>query len=428
MAHSSLPFLDRVRLRANQWKKLRPLLLNLTTCKGFYSDLFSQRKIRYTTIQRLDDFYQHIPFTTKSQILQDQVDHPPFGSNFTKLPNLYTRFHQTSGTSSGKPLICLDTNENWENMRKNWQKIFSAMTLKKGVDRLFYASSFGPYLGFWSSFDSAGDSFLSIPSGGFTSLQRLQLMAQTQATVLCCTPSYALKLGLLIGSAPEYPSLSSLAINKILLAGEPGGCIPAIRNQLQSLWQAHVFDHHGMTELGPVSYQTPEITGDLLLLEDSFIVEIIHPATGIEVNEHQQGELVLTTLDRNGSPLLRYRTGDLVQKKYTQGHLTLAGGILGRIDEMKIIQGVNLYPSNLQNFLLQHSEIEEFEIEEIQKPTHTQLQICLELKPSTPKNFATQLEETLKLKYNLTIPVIITLPNSLPRHQHKANHWKVISA
>src|SRR5205085_4107053 len=171
---------------------------------------------------------------------------------------------------------------------------------------------------------------------------------ENQATVLCCTPTYALRLA--EEAASEKRDMSRSPVRLIIVAGEAGGSLPATRAHLEQLWPgARVFDHHGMTEVGPVTYECPARAGSLHVSESAFYPEVCDPATGQSMQSGQTGELILTTLGRIGSPVLRYRTGDLVRLGQNanpcscgRSTITLEGGILGRIDDMVVIRGVNV--------------------------------------------------------------------------------------
>ena len=174
---------------------------------------------------------------------------------------------------------------------------------------------------------------LSIPGGGLSSAARLRMMRENATTVLCCTPTYALHLAEV--AKEEGFELSSTKVSKIIVAGEPGGSIPNVRMKIESAWNgARVLDHHGMTETGPVSYQCPVMQDVLHILELDFIAEVIDPQSGQGVAPGQTGELILTNLGLFGSPVLRYRTSDLVKCPESttcvcgSHEMALQGGIL----------------------------------------------------------------------------------------------------
>ena len=225
--------------------------------------------------QGLDWFRSHVPFTYKRELIEDQGAHPPFGSNLTFPLTHYTRFSQTNGTT-GQPLRWVDTPESWDWMCGNWAQVFRAGGVNAS-DRIFFAFSFGPFLGFWVAFDAAVRmGAIAIPGGGMRSAARLRTILDCGATVLCCTPTYAIRLA--ETAAEEGIDLSGSKIQRVMVAGEPGGSIKATQTRIEELWRgARVIDHHGMTEVGPVSYACPNRERVLHVIESSYIAEVIDP-------------------------------------------------------------------------------------------------------------------------------------------------------
>lgn len=427
MSDNHAPLIDRVRLRSNQWRKLRSIVLNLSTLDTFYGKRFRETGVRLSGMNRLEDFVKMVPFTTKTEIQADREANPPFGTNLTRAITQYTRFCQTSGTSTGKPLIWIDTPESWDAMLACWRKVFEAAGLVKGRDRICFAFSFGPFLGFWTAFEAASKDYMVLPAGGLSSQARLEMMARYGATVLCCTPTYALRLGELIGDASGVERMS-LRIQKIVVAGETGGSVPAVRQRIEQLWDAQVLDHHGMTEVGPVTFESTELPGHLIVIEDAYFTEIVDPATGLEVDDGQYGELVITTLDRTSCPLLRYRTGDYVKKKLHRGRLTLEGGILSRLDDMIVLRGVNLYPSAIDAVVREFPEVVEYLVEQKKIDDMDEIELLIEADDNTAKSLIKKLEARLRDTFNLRIPVRHVETNSLPRHEFKAKRWRIAEA
>ena len=403
----------RAALEAEQLARLRSLLKALVPGNVFYT----ARLHDCEAIRSLEDFTRLVPFTTKTELIEDQQAHPPYGSNLTFPLEAYTRFSQTSGTSA-LPLRWLDTPESWDWMLDNWRTIFHAAGVSAG-DRVFFAFSFGPFLGFWTSFEAAAKlGLLCIPGGGLSSEARMRAIIETSATILCCTPTYALRLGQ-IGSAGSQ-------VRTIIVAGEPGGSIPSTRAQIEKLWPgARVFDHHGMTEVGPVTYECAQRPGTLCVIELSYLAEIIDPTTGQPVGNGQNGELVLTTLGRTGSPLLRYRTGDVVKKGFVDDTLAFEGGILGRSDDMVIVRGVNLYPTAIERIIREDAEIAEYRVELRKSGVMDELAITIEPAGgcAAPAALAANLESELRSAFGLRIPVSIAIPGALPRFEMKAKRW-----
>src|SRR5262245_11832794 len=196
-------------------------------------------------IQSLDDFRRSVPFTFKREIVADQTAHPPFGTNLTYPIERYTRFCQTSGTT-GKPMRWLDTPETWAWMMDCWTRVYE-MAGVTAADRGFFPFSFGPFLGLWVAFDTAVRmGCLAIPGGGMRSTGRLQTILDNGITVVCTTPTYAIRLAEV--AAEEKIDLRESKVRRIVVAGEPGGSIPATWTLIERLWPgARLADHHGMT-------------------------------------------------------------------------------------------------------------------------------------------------------------------------------------
>src|SRR6266704_1095437 len=164
MAEATHP--NREAVAAEQLEQLRSLVTELFPANKFYASKLNAVGITFD-IASLEDFSARFPFTTKQELVADQLAHPPFGTNLTYPLNRYTRFHQTSGTS-GPPLRWLDTPESWDWMIESWTEIFHAAGVTAS-DRVFFAFSFGPFLGFWLAFESAQRlGCLCIPGGGMS--------------------------------------------------------------------------------------------------------------------------------------------------------------------------------------------------------------------------------------------------------------------
>jgi phenylacetate-CoA ligase len=418
--------LDRIALREMQSEKLVALLQRIGETDSFYARRIAQSGCRPDEVGTLQAFVERVRFTTKDDLLRDRLEHPPFGSQGLDAAERYTRFCQTSGTSTGQPMAWLDTPESWKAMLDCWRWVYEAAELAPGVDRVFFAFSFGPFLGFWTAFEAAARDYLVLPGGGLSSQARLECLRRYQATVLCCTPTYALRLGEQIGAASGI-GLSELAVRKVIVAGEPGGCVPTVRRRIEALWGARVFDHHGMTEVGPVSYESANHPGGLMVIEEAYLAEVVNVETTLEVAEGECGELVLTTLDRAACPLLRYRTGDWVKKRIVNGRLFLEGGILCRVDDMVVVRGVNVYPAAVEEVVRGFAEVVEFEVEQREVEAMTELTLRVELAEGAEESVMERLEARLRDTFSLRMPVRRVAAGSLPRHEFKSNRWRKVA-
>jgi phenylacetate-CoA ligase len=400
---------------SSQLQKLNDLLRAILPANGFYRRKFGSLP-EFTS---LDEFSATVPFTTKEDLAADHEAHPPYGTTHTFPLETYHRFHQTSGTR-GKPLIWLDDPGNWTWILDNWEWVWRGAGVKSG-DTAFFPFSFGPFLGFWAGFEAATRMGVrAVPGGGLSSEDRLHLLRRSQSSILCCTPTYALRLAE-VGEKIGLP-VGSLGITKIIVCGEPGGSIPEIRRRIESAWSARVYDHHGMTEIGPVSVSSEHDPDLLLLRHESYFCEVIDPATGQPVAHGETGELVLTTLGRHGSPLLRYRTGDLVRPVPHGDHFALQGGVLSRTDDMVVIRGINIHPSSIDAIVRTFPEIGEYQVEIDQRTALAELRLTVEAAAET----ATALAQKLRSTFSLRIPVTAADPGTLPTFEVKAKRWNIL--
>lgn len=424
-AAKSLDFLSRPEIERIQWRKLAVLLEIVTSANRFYAAKLSGG----SAIQNLDEFREQVPLTTKRELIADQLAHPPYGTDLSHPFECYTRCHQTSG-STGVPLRWLDTPDSWQHLLDNWRQIFAAAGVGRG-DRLFFAFSFGPFLGFWTAIESAQQlGCFCFPGGSMTSPARLKAMLDHRVTVLCCTPTYALHLGEV--AQAESIDRSKSCLRRIIVAGEPGGSLPSTRARLAALWpEARVFDHYGMTEVGPATYECPAEPGVLHVIESAYLAEVLDTTTGAPTPAGETGELVLTTLDRPGSPLLRYRTGDLVRPRRSgrcacgRHELALEGGILGRTDDMVVVRGVNVFPSAVEEIVRGCGEVAEYRVRLDGRGPMTELSLEVEPAPECPDApaLARRLQQRLQDALSLRVLVAILPGGALPRFEMKSSRW-----
>ncbi len=399
---------------ALQLERLRALLAEILPRNRFVA----RRLGDFGELRDLADFTTRVPFTHKAELIADQAAHPPYGSNFTFPAAAYTRFCQTSGTT-GRPLAILDTNESWQWMLGNWRRIYAAAGVAPGA-RVYFAFSFGPFLGFWTAFEAAAQhGCLCLPGGGLSSAARVRAIIEHRAELLCCTPTYALRL--IDVAREENIALSAGEVRTIIVAGEPGGSVPAVRERIRAGWNgARVVDHYGMTEVGPVAYEDPEREGVLRIVEESYFAEVIEPGGAAPVPEGGVGELVLTPLGRQSWPLLRYRTGDLVKWSRDAHGIALEGGIIGRADDMVVVRGVNIYPTAVEAVVRTIPEIGEYRVIVSRRGAMTELEVQIE----SPDDIAAgHLESALNQAFSLRIPVTRVAADALPRFEMKARRW-----
>ena len=412
---------SRHAIQVNQLAKLNKLFETVRPHNLFYETKFKSYGIK-NSFSSLENFFGECPFTTKEELVKDQNTNEPYGTNLSVPLDHFNRIHQTSG-STGKPLRWLDTRQSWQSMLDSWKTVFHTAGVTQ-KDRVLFPFSFGPFIGFWLAYEAAGQiGCLSFPGGGLTSVTRLNILLENEITALCCTPTYALRL--IEVASKEGIDLSQSQLKTVIVAGEPGGSIASTRNRIESAWpNTKVFDHHGMTEVGPVTHQCLEIPDSLQVMEDAYLAEILLPGENKPPPKDEEGELVLTTLTRTAMPLIRYRTGDLVLPQIYGKNLILKGGILGRTDDMTIVRGVNVYPSIFERILRNFDEVVEYQVIVFHQDNLKELHLKLEPVPNTnEESLKEMVGKQIRNQLNLRVTVEITAPNTLPRFKLKAKRW-----
>jgi phenylacetate-CoA ligase len=407
-----------------QLDKLRRMLQIILPGNDFYRKKFSA--CATSDIDSLEKLKQ-FPFTTKAELVEDQLLHPPFGTDLTFSPNQYIRVHQTSGTT-GNPLYWLDTEESWDWWAECWKEIFQAAGLRSD-DRIFFAFSFGPFIGFWAGWEGARKlGALAISGGSQSTGQRIKSILDHQATVLVCTPTYALHMA----TEAEKTGINLARDSSIRItihAGEPGANIPSTKKRIANVWGAQCFDHPGATEVGAFGFECEAQPGGVHINESEFIAEVLNPNTGEAIAEGEQGELVITNLGRIGSPVIRYKTGDLVQPSAQpcpcgRPFVLLDGGVLGRVDDMIVIRGVNVFPSAIENIMREFPQVEEFRIETFEKESLRQLKLILDPRSDqAAQGLEEKVGQRLRERIGFRPQVELVTPGTLPRFELKAKRF-----
>ena len=421
----------REQIEARQLDRLRALLGAVHGHNRFYTHKLDEAGVSARTVRTPGDL-RLLPFTSKQELAADQDANPPWGTALTEPLDRYTRYHQTSSTT-GRPLRWPDTDDSWAWVTKCWADVYRAAHVTAD-DRIFFPFGFGPFLGFWSAFDAGSQlGAMVIPGGGMSSESRLRLLAATRPTVVCCTPTYALRLAQvaratgILGGAGDADG----GVRAVIVAGEPGGSIPATRSQLETGWGARVIDHHGLTEVGPISFECWESPGALHLNECEFICEVVDPATGGLVADGEPGELVVTNLGRIASPVIRYRTRDIVRLdrapcRCGRTLVRAVGGILSRADDMVCVRGVNVYPTAVEAVVRRFAEVVEYRSTISTTDALSNLAIEIELDPAAGSSgVAARVAQALRESMGLTVPVRVVATNTLPRFEMKARRFVV---
>lgn len=400
--------LDRESLAKEQLARLNSLLETILPDNRLYAEKLAGLRLPLTSLDEL----AQLPLTTKHELVAGEGD---FAANLTWPTDRYVRYHRTSGTH-GRAMVVLDTAEDWQWWIETWQFMLDAADITP-ADRVLMAFSFGPYIGFWSAHDACIDrGAMVIPSGGMSTVARLELMRSTQADVIFTTPSYALHMAEV--AQQHGIRTDQLNVRRIIVAGEPGGSVPALRERIEYAWNARVIDHAGASEVGPWGVGDRYQRG-LRVVETACLAEFLSLETGRPAQEGELSELVLTTLGRAGSPVIRYRTGDLVRPIWDTGDenrfVLLAGGVVGRADDMLVIRGVNIFPTSIEQIIASFPEIAEWRMTVEKIGVMDSLHIELEDRLNQPQRIAHELQLRLGLKIDVqTVPA-----GTLPRFEGK---------
>jgi phenylacetate-CoA ligase len=417
--------LSRDGLRKLQDRRLRSLIAELGA-NHFYQEKSRAAGLDLASI-KCAEALRTLPFTTKQELVEEQLAHPPFGRLLTYSLSRYRYFHQTSGTT-GRALKWLDTEESWQWWLRSWGYVYRAAGVTSD-DIVFCAFSFGPYISHWAAIAGAWHiGAMCVSGGGMNSEQRLQSILDNRATVIVCTPTYALHLA---EAAREMGiDLRKSAVRIGIHAGEPGASLPNVKRAIENAWGLRCFDHAGATEAGAWAFDCEAQTGAIHLNEAEFIFEVIDPLSGKSIGEDQRGELVITNLGRACMPVLRYRTGDLVERTTEpcpcgRSFARIKGGVVGRADDMIIVRGVNLYPSAIDNLIRGVPLVIEYEVEISRVAGMDELQIRIETAdPSSFEEASHQLTHSFRTAHSIRVNVERSASGSLPRYEFKSRRFK----
>jgi len=361
--HETMP---RDQLEALQLHKLRHLVEWTSERVPYHAKRLADAGVTPDSIQSLDDL-RRIPFMTREEWMRSQVEHPPYGPILAAPENAAIRYHMTSGTTGRTPIRVLDSMKDWEWIAEMWCYGFWGFGVRP-ADTVFFAFSYGTFVGFWGAHYACEKiGCLVLPGGNMTTEARVKQIVDMKATVVCSTPTYALrmaqeaqKLGLDLASSP---------VKRLILSGEPAGSIPATKKLIEDQWGAVAGDTAGMTELGTIMvFECSEQPGGTHIIEPHYIEEVVDPVSAEPVGYGEQGERVVTSFGRGFIPVLRYRTRDLVVKvpadRCSCGRTLdiYEGGIVGRVDDMKLVRGTNVYPRAVEAIVREFTEVDEFQI------------------------------------------------------------------
>ncbi len=361
--HETMP---REDIEAMQVHKLRNLVEWADANVPWHAKRLRDAGVTADSIGTLDDL-QRIPFMTRDEWMQGQIENPPYGNVLAQPPERAIRYHMTSGTTGKTPIRVLDSMKDWEWIAEMWCYGLWGFGVRP-ADTMFVAFGYATFIGFWG-LHYAGEKIgcLVLAGGAAPTDARVRQIVEMGATVVASTPTYALRM------AQEAKSLgidlAASPVERLILSGEPAGSIPATKSLIEEQWGAKAGDTAGMTELGTIMmFECEQQPGGAHIIEDHYIEEVIDPDTDRPVPYGEQGERVVTSFGRGFVPVIRYRTRDFVLRvpgstcSCGRTFDIYDGGIRGRVDDMKLVRGTNVYPRAVEAIIREHAEIDEFQI------------------------------------------------------------------
>lgn len=423
--NKTIETMQRKKLQELQLKKLKAQVKHCYDSSPFYKRKFKEAKLTPDSIKTLTDL-QKIPFTVKN----DLRDNYPLGL-LAVPPAEIVEVHASSGTT-GNPIIGAYTKSDMD----TWQELMARSIFTAGGrsgDVIHIAYGYGLFtggLGFHYGAQKVGAAI--IPASGGMTQRQVKLMKDLKATILCCTPSFAVYLAETMVAEGVDPK-RDLALRIGLFGAEPWS--ERIRERIQNNLGIKAFDVYGLTELcGPgVSIECPEHHG-LHIWEDHFIVETINSETGEVLSEGEEGELVFTPLSKTALPLLRYRTRDIsvIQTDKCPCGRTHARmmRVSGRSDDMLIIRGVNVFPSQIEYVVMGFPELaSQYHIIVDRPDALDTFLVKVELNEEASKNkqldlkaLATKIQSKICSVTGLHPEIEIVKYGEIPRTEGKAKH------
>ena len=415
------------RAEMTRWQsaRLREQVAHAYRNSPFYRRKLKAAGVKPEDVRRVDDL-PALPFTTKDELKENQAAHPPWGDVLAVPLGEVLRMHLTSATT-GRPLAFLDTRDDWYGFYHSYARSLYAFGVRK-TDMVMAAFSYGPWIGYWSGFYAAQDlGCLVFPAGGLSTDQRIDALLNYPITVLGCTPSYALFLA--ETAARKGVDLARQAQVRITWhTGEPGAAIPATRARIEAAFGSKAYDLPGLTEIAAWGFECEARSGLAHVHEDYCYPEVLDEGDR-PVGPGGRGELVFTSLYRKAMPLLRYRTRDVVQlaeRKCPCGRTLVAfeGGVHARLDDMKKVRGIIVYPRRIEELVRPHPGVDEFQIvfrrHEGLDDVLVRLDPAPSLAPAERSTLAALVGDDLRMGLGIRVSVEVTEPGGLPRWDHKA--------
>lgn len=399
----------------------------------FYRRHYEQQRFHPGQVRTLEDFTRRVPITTKQMLRDDQAEHPPFGSYLGVDPAAVARIHGSSGTT-GKPTLYAISHRDWDYIGDVMAQGFYTSGVR-AADRVQLATVFSLFMGGWGAL-LAGERIGAtvFPLGAGETERQLELMYRVGSTVLVTTPTYALHM-LETARTKGYDTAAS-PLRLGIFVGEPGAAIPGTRAALEQGWGIRVRDMATTSEMTPwaTNAECDEGRG-VHVLQDEVWTEIVDKGDASRaLPDGESGAVVYTHLGRESQPMIRFWSGDESHMTYEpcpcgRTYPRLPSGVYGRLDDMLLIRGTNVYPSQVQRSLLEVPGTGvEFSIVLDREGSRDEATVRVESDPSLDqKDFdafsvalADRVRHKLKSDTEITFRVEILRPYTLERAISKA--------
>lgn len=422
----------REDLEALQLAKLRRVVAFAAARSPHYRKAFAAAGVEPDAGgPRTWDDVSRLPFTTRSEWMDGQEASPPYGTLAAAGPESAIRLHTTSGTSGRTPLRALDSRKDWAWAAEMWCYGLWAAGVRPH-DLAYVAFGYGSFIGFWGlhyGLEKMGA--LVVPGGAQTTEARVRQIAGFGATVVATTPTYALRLAQC--AADIGLDLREAPVRTLILSGEPAGSIPETKSLIEEQWGASAYDTAGMTEISTIfMFECARQPGGAHIIEDHVLEEVVDPLGDKPVGYGEMGERVVTSFGRSMVPLIRYRTSDLVVRVPAsrcacgRSFDMYEGGVLGRVDDMKLVRGTNVYPRAVESIVRARAEIDEFQLRIVTEGIRDEIYLRCELHDQASREtewpaIAEWLHDALAGAHEgLNFKVELVEPGSLPRFELKA--------
>jgi len=427
-----LETLPREKLRELQLKKFQKIFKWSYDNSPFYHDLYRDAGIEPGDIKTLDDI-RKVPKVEKATLRDIQKKEPfPYGTILAVPLEDVTEYRQTSGTT-GQPVYHPETWQDWEWSAESWAYALYAYGFRD-YDRVFMPFGYSINIAFWAGHYAAEKIGCEVVPGGVLNTEaRILKIRELKATALMATPTYVLGMADTARKLGIEPA-RDLNIKKIVVAGEPGGSIPATRKRMEEAWGAKVYDQVGATEIGHWGYECVAQCG-LHINEALHLVEIEDIDTGEAITEPgKRGSMVISTFDRLAHPCIRFDSKDLIEwgppEKCECGRTfrLVPGGVTGRADDITKVKGVLLAPAAIEEVVRAIPQLgDEYEVEVTKRGDIDNIALKVELLPeyeteidTVRDNLSRELRDKTSLRYDLEFSKY----GSLPRYETKAKRFK----